>query len=402
MARSCRLGPFWYVGRVIGIFSLRNAFRRKAIALLAIIGVGVGCALMTALLGLSAEAQARLDNTFTKVAANMTIAQHNRGGGAFVPSFGLLPSSYVARIAVLPHAKYVEGTVTDYLPPYINLGRGASPGILIGVDPEADRLFSGPQAHITAGHGIQGPNDVIVGADFDAQGPTLVGHRFGVDSGKTRTIFRVVGVFQTGDPAADRELYAPIASVRTVLELPPSQLNAIFVHADSVRNASTLADEINHAFANSQPQLDVLLARDAIKQINDTLGTVQLFLLAISVIAAVGGGMSIAVSMIMSVMERRAEFGVLKAVGWSNGNITGSVLIESTVIGCVGATCGLVLGTIALALLTKYVAREQITLLEPRVLAEIFGFGVLIGAAAGLYPALRAAAVRPIETLQGM
>jgi len=102
------------------------------------------------------------------------------------------------------------------------------------------------------------------------------------------------------------------------------------------------------------------------------------------------------------VMERRAEFGVLKAVGWSNGNITGSVLIESTVIGCVGATCGLVLGTIALALLTKYVAREQITLLEPRVLAEIFGFGVLIGAAAGLYPALRAAAVRPIETLQGM
>ena len=88
MVRPGTVGSFWYVGRVIGLFSLRNAFRRKAIALLAIIGVGVGCALMTALLGLSGEAQARLDNTLTQVAGNMTITEHNRGGGAFVPSFG--------------------------------------------------------------------------------------------------------------------------------------------------------------------------------------------------------------------------------------------------------------------------------------------------------------------------
>ena len=60
------------------------------------------------------------------------------------------------------------------------------------------------------------------------------------------------------------------------------------------------------------------------------------------------------------------------------------------------------LGTIALALLTTYVAREQVILLGPRWSGEIFAFGVVVGALAGLYPALRAAAVRPIETLQGM
>jgi putative ABC transport system permease protein len=106
--------------------------------------------------------------------------------------------------------------------------------------------------------------------------------------------------------------------------------------------------------------------------------------------------------MIMSVMERRMEFGVLKAVGWSNFNITSSVLIESMVIGCIGAACGLVLGTAALYLLTTYVAREQVILLAPQVVAEIFAFGVVVGGLAGLYPALRAAAVRPIETLQGL
>lgn len=387
---------------VILLFSLRNAFRRKTIALLAIVGVGVGCALMTSLLGLSAEAQARLDNTFTQVAANMTITQHNRGGGAFVPSFGLLPASFVPRIAALPHARYVEGTVTDYLPPYVNLGRGASPAILIGVEPAADRRFGGPLIRVTSGRPFAHANEVIVGADFDAQGPTLRGRSFTMQSDTATIRLHIVGVFQTGDPQADRELFADIGTVRTLLGLPPDRLNAIAVHADSVRNAVALAESIRAAFRDSMPQIDVLLAQDAVKQLDNTLGTVQLFLLAISVIAAVGGGMSIAVSMIMSVMERRAEFGVLKAVGWSNANIIGSVLIESVVIGCIGAICGLVLGTIALALLTRYVAREQVILLAPPVVAEIFAFGVVVGAVAGIYPALRAAAVRPIETLQGM
>ena len=386
----------------IGLFSLRNAFRRKAIALLAIIGVGVGCALMTSLLGISGEAQARLDNTFTQVAGNMAVTQHNRGGGAFVPSFGVLPSGFVARIAHLPHAQNVEGTVTDYLPPIIDLGRGASPGILIGVDPAADRHFGGPEAKVTRGRGLAHPGDVIVGADYDALGPTLLGRTFALETNGVRTVFHVVGVFQTGDPEADREMFSDMASVRAVLALPANQVNVINVHADSVRNAATLANEIKATFANARPEIDVFLAQDAVKQINTTLGTVQLFLLAIAVIAAVGGGMSIAVSMIMSVMERRAEFGVLKAVGWSNFNITSGVLIESTVIGVVGAFLGLVLGTVALVLLTTDVAREQVILLRPLTVGEIFAFGVLVGALAGLYPALRAAAVRPIETLQGM
>src|SRR5579864_1808022 len=85
----------WYVGIVIGLFSVRNAFRRKAIALLAILGVGIGCALMSALLGISGEAQARLDNTLTQVAGNMTVTERNSGGGALIPSFGLLPAAYI-------------------------------------------------------------------------------------------------------------------------------------------------------------------------------------------------------------------------------------------------------------------------------------------------------------------
>ncbi|MDB5058099.1 MAG: LolE [Chloroflexi bacterium] len=390
---------------MIALFAIRNAFRRKTIALLAIIGVGVGCALMTSLLGLSGEAQARLDNTLTQVAGNMTITERNSGGGAFVPSFGLLPAAFANRIASLPHARYAEGMVTDYLPPYVDLGRGASPGILIGVDTAKDKLFGGPESHVSRGRPFLKPGEVIAGADFDALGrSSLLGYGFNVlgREGGSPVHLRIVGIFQTGDPQADSELFTDLGTVRSLLTMPADQVNVIAVHADTVRNAVVLADEIRRTFQHSQPAIDVLLARDAVKQLDNTLGTVQLFLLAISLIAAIGGGMSIAVSMIMSVMERRTEFGVLKAVGWSNFNITSSVLVESTLIGCVGAACGLVLGTIALGLLTTYVAREQVIWLAPSTILAIFGFGVLVGAIAGLYPALRAAAVRPIETLQGM
>ena len=196
-------------------------------------------------------------------------------------------------------------------------------------------------ARVTRGRTLLKPNEVIVGADFDATGTTLLitASASSHATASAPDILHVVGVFQTGDPQADRELFADLDG-RAICWRCLASVNAIAVHADTVRNAVMLADEIRAAFTGSHPAIDVLLARDAVKQLDNTLGTVQLFLLAISLIAAVGGGMSIAVSMIMSVMERRAEFGVLKAVGWSNLNITGGVLIESTIIGCIGAPAG--------------------------------------------------------------
>ena len=133
----------------------------------------------------------------------------------------------------------------------------------------------------------------------------------------------------------------------------------------------------------------------------EMMGTMKNFLWIISLVAAIAGGVSIFIVMLISVIERTKEFGILKASGWSNRNIMTSVVIQSITISILGAAIGLAIGYLGGIGIDEYIAMD-ISALTWELILFIAFFGIIVGVLGGLYPALRAARVSPIESLRAL
>jgi putative ABC transport system permease protein len=106
-------------------------------------------------------------------------------------------------------------------------------------------------------------------------------------------------------------------------------------------------------------------------------------------------------TMLMAVIERRSEFALLSAIGFSGPQIAGRVLIESILTTIIGAGIGLLLGVVGAQLLVNALGAQ--TFVSPQVTAWDMGrgllVGVLLGILGGLYPAWRAANLSPARVL---
>ncbi len=116
-------------------------------------------------------------------------------------------------------------------------------------------------------------------------------------------------------------------------------------------------------------------------------------------VALIVGGVGIANVMLMSVMERRPEIGLRRALGARRVHITLQVLAEALVLAAIGGCVGVLLGNLVAA---GYATLSGLPVVVPPI-AVVGGFlaAIAIGAVAGLYPAFRAARVSPTEALRG-
>jgi len=108
--------------------------------------------------------------------------------------------------------------------------------------------------------------------------------------------------------------------------------------------------------------------------------------------------------MLMSTVERRAEIGVLRAVGVTRGSILRTMLFEAALLGLVGATLGVFVTALLVGALYLATPVELAVVLHPLnavYLLAAFVFGVLISVVSGIYPAWKAANERPVDALRG-
>ena len=393
-------------------FSIGNIFRRKSIMILAIVGVGLGVALMSTLLTLSEGINRRLNDTFTELAADVTVSPADApgsfgGGGGGTP----FSSEYLLKIEALDGVNWVYPQVLASIPPS-SLGENESFGTaLTGIDLTKDKLTDGPTNHITEGKNLTSDDEIIIGSDsFQGRGPRSVSLTLGQIlkvpvSGKINppefVELEVVGVFETGNVFFDNNLYALNPTVRKIANVDKDKIHSLRVRATSTETVEAVANKIKEVFEKDGLEVQVSLSRDVLGNINDTLGVFRLVLLAIGLIASVAGGISIFIIMLMGVLERQQEFGILKAAGWSNGNILSSVIIESITLGILGASVGLIVGFGATKALERFIG-EGIAVYSPTIILGVLGFGVLMGLLGGLYPAIKAARVAPMETLKAL
>ena len=212
-------------------FSVRNAFRKKGVSILAVLGVALGCALMTFLLSLSQGMNQRIEKTFTEVAGTIVVGSEDSIlGGQITTTKTPLPASYVEQIEKLNYVSSVSPRVNALIPP--TAIKTPSPiGIpLTGIDPTKEK--DGPKDHIIEGRNFKDENEIIIGKyikqDLEFFETKLnVGDKITIPQidPKTgqllgQTELTIVGLFETGNITDDAGIFGSIDLARKLSQLP--------------------------------------------------------------------------------------------------------------------------------------------------------------------------------------
>lgn len=175
------------------------------------------------------------------------------------------------------------------------------------------------------------------------------------------------------------------------------------VTTQSVDRAEVVAATLREEFNSRKDTLLVFELTSLVRLLRSIVNGINFFLAGLAAISLLVAGVSIASTMLMAVIRRRQEIGVLRAVGYGRGDIVRVLVVEAALLGAIGTTIGL-----ALALLVTMVA-NALFLGSPLAFAgesllylgaaALFGIGISL--VAGVYPAWRAANDRPVEALRG-
>ncbi len=222
-----------------------------------------------------------------------------------------------------------------------------------------------------------------------------------------RGVLGKIGGFGVGGPS-DTGVYIPLETAESLFGT--HQCDMIIVKLRNSDNATitNVSKAITDYFSN---QVSVISSTAVLNLLSGIFGTIQLFLAGIAAIALLVAGIGIMNIMIVSLIERTREIGILKALGMKNRTVLTIFLGESIIIGLIGAVVGIVSGW-ALANVTATVLGEGgfivgaagaftiIPLLNPMVVVGALGFGIGVSVVFALYPAWRASKLKPVEALR--
>jgi putative ABC transport system permease protein len=382
----------------VGSIGLRT---RKLRAGLSAIGVAIGIASMVAVLGISASSQAELLDTIDALGTNLLTVQPGQsfiGGGD-----STLPVSSRARLSQM---NGVQGTASLYTVAGATVRRTSfvdpqqTSGITVyGADLTLPRTLSATLASGTflTRTTAQFPAVVLGGVAAQRLGLTDVAARPMVWIGER--YYAVVGILApvTLDPGIDRAALVGLAHAQEDWDADATPAK-VYLRADEPRLAAVRA--LLGATANPQNPEEVEVSRpsDALEAKAASEGTFTSLLLGLGAVALLVGGVGIANVMVISVIERRSEIGLRRALGATRRHIGAQFLTESLLLSALGGVAGALLGA---AVTATYATSQGARIVVP---PEAVGGGIvaalLIGVVAGLYPALRAARLSPTEALR--
>ena len=228
------------------------------------------------------------------------------------------------------------------------------------------------------------------------------------------------GIIKTSGPFATRNIRGdiivpfktgeriPKMAVNNILDMLNGEnasdgYSSVYIRVNDAENVDAVVEKLKGM------QFNVLALSDQLKDISKQFLIMDGFLAAVGTIALIVAGLGIMNTMIMSILERTREIGIMKAIGGSEPQIRMIFFTEAGVIGFIGAIFGLLLGWLVTIVANKIANTQLLPLGEGHVnffyfpLWLILGailFSVVLSLIAGVYPAYRAAHVDPVKALR--
>ncbi|MEM9385651.1 MAG: FtsX-like permease family protein [Pseudomonadota bacterium] len=208
--------------------------------------------------------------------------------------------------------------------------------------------------------------------------------------------FEVVGIYRTSALVETGAIVLPLEAMQTATERP-GLVNLLNVRLHDPANDGPT---VKASLEASHPTFTALEATEVASS-NSGIEVAKAMSFATSLIAIVVGAFGVANTMLMSVFERTREIGILLAVGWNRRRVMAMILLESLMLALLGGAVGTAIGIGAARLMeTTEVMRGRLQAeVGPDLFLTAFLVAVGLGTAAGLYPAWRAARLRPTVAL---
>jgi putative ABC transport system permease protein len=373
---------------------------RRLRATLSALGIAIGIGAMVAVVGVSASAQANLIAEIDALGTNLLTVTP---GQTFPGANEVLPATSVPMIGHMQNvlsdaAIYQISSASVYRNPLVPAAQTGG----IGVDAADDNLPEVIGAKITSGQFLDSVSDRFSEAVLGAQAAsvlqiTRVGGHVMIYLG--HSWFTVIGIMgsATLDTSLDSAVFISLPFAERLFAVQPNP-STIYVRADQndVVGVSSLlagtADPQNASGVNVSRPSDALEARAAAK------GEFTALLAGLGAVALLVGAIGIANIMVISVLERRSEIGLRRALGATRWHISTQFLTESALLAVLGGIAGLIIGASATAIYAQ--AKHEPFVVPLYALVAAPAAGLLVGVLAGLYPAAKAARLSPIEALR--
>jgi putative ABC transport system permease protein len=380
--------------------ALQGLRSRRLRASLSALGIAIGIGAMVAVVGVSSSAQANLLAEIDALGTNLLTVSP---GQTFLGASETLPDTAVPSIN---HMLNVDRDVAVYQVPGINVYR--SPWVPaaetggIGVDAAGDNLPEVLGTSMASGHFLNRLGDRFPEAVLGAQAAQVLdiaqagGHVL-VYLGNTW--FDVVGILEPAvlDSSLDSTVLISLPVAERMFQTKPNP-SAIYVRAnhDHVVAVSNLLA----ATADPQQPDGVQVARpsNALEARAAAQGQFTTLLLGLGAVALLVGAIGIANIMVISVLERRGEIGLRRALGATRRHISLQFLAESALLALLGGAAGLALGAGATEVYA--ITRHEPFVVPLYALLAAPAAGLVIGTLAGSYPAAKAARLSPTEALR--
>ena len=372
---------------------------RRLRAMLSALGIAIGVAAIVAVLGLSSSSQAGLLNEINQLGTNLLTVTNGQtlfGKTAELPKAA---PSMIARIGPVTQSQYVGATSATALrsPLIPSIDTNA-----ISVDASSVGLPKTVGTSVAKGKYL----NAATASDPVAVLGALAAQRLGIDRvypGERIWVghqwFYVAGILKPAvlTPEIDSAVLVGFSAAEKYLGFDghPSEIYVRALTDDVAAVDAVLGPTANPEAPNnvsvSQPSNVLVAQADAKSALNGLF-------LGLGAVALLVGAVGVANIMVISVLERRSEIGLRRALGATKGHIRTQFLSEAILLSLLGGAFGIGIGVLATSI---YAHTKHWSVVVP-VLAWAGGFAaaIIIGAVAGLLPALRAARLSPTEALR--
>jgi ABC-type lipoprotein release transport system permease subunit len=366
---------------------LKNLFRRKIRTALTVLGISIGVAAIIGLGALANGLEAGYGSMLSGSKADLILSQPD----SYDISYSVVDESVGVQIAAMPEVARINGMLSGFVQaedqPYF---------FVFGHDPDSfvlDRfqIAEGDALNSRAAHDAHG-KPVLLGS----AAAEVLDKKPGDSMRLMGSVYRVIGIYQTGDAFEDSGALLPLEDAQELLG-KPRQVSLFYIQLED----PALRQRFIHRVERQMPDLELSGVQEfQDKQImSDMFGA---YVWVIGGLAILLGGVGMMNAQLMSVYERTREIGVLRALGWSQGRVMWMILAESVSVCLVGGLLGVGLGYVLLdtisrgtVLLGASTANINLSLLQ-----QAFIIVLIMGLVAGLYPAWRASRLQPVEALR--
>jgi putative ABC transport system permease protein len=411
--------------------SFRRQTRRK---LLMATAVTLGAAVSTAMIAIATGIGDKISHELRAYGANLVVTPEEDTLDVQIGSVNLKPAQSGAYLneGDLPKIKGIfwRNNISGFAPELpVNVHLGAEEVTLIGTY-FSKKLTFGIQ-HFTAGARTTFPWWKVNGAwpaddSPDHSRDVLIGEklavRMGLSAGSTLSIggvaHRVSGVLSTGG-AEDEQIIAPLKLAQE-LSGKPGAVRKILVSAVTKpedafarRNPDSLSPaDRDRWYCSPYPQSIAYQLREAlphshaeqIRQVaqneGNVLSRIKGLMLLITLAALFTSGLAVSAAMATAMFERRAEVGLMKALGGGNFALSGIFITESVMLACVGGLAGFAAGALLARVLGRAIFGSGIEI-QPVLLPLILAIAILVTVAGSAAAIRRAVKYDPVNALRG-